>query len=64
MSCTPSTRTGASWSITAGPTKEMKLTTDQVNTLLEKISGYGFFTDEFYATHHQPCRDCSSTPRQ
>jgi ribose/xylose/arabinose/galactoside ABC-type transport system permease subunit len=40
------------------PKKEMQLSPDQVNALLEKISTYGFFTDRFYSTHHVPCMDC------
>jgi len=40
------------------PKKEMKLTPEQVTKLLETISGYGFFTDNFYTTHHAPCMDC------
>ena len=45
---------------TTGPTtsKKTKITPDQVTTLLKQISDLGFFTPNFYTTHHTPCGAC------
>jgi ribose/xylose/arabinose/galactoside ABC-type transport system permease subunit len=42
----------------ANNTKETKITPDQVKTLLKQISDLGFFTPDFYSTHHTPCGAC------
>ncbi len=42
----------------ANNTKETKITTDQVTTLLQQITDLGFFTPDFYSTHHTPCGAC------
>ena len=42
----------------ANNTKETKITPDQVTTLLKQITDLGFFTPDFYSTHHTPCGAC------
>lgn len=39
-------------------TKTVQITTAQVNAALAKISDLGWFTDNFYTTHHTPCGAC------
>lgn len=38
--------------------KTSQATQPQVSTLLERISDLGFFTPDFYTTHHTPCGAC------
>jgi hypothetical protein len=39
-------------------TKSGQVTPAQVDTLLEQINNLGWFTDNFYSTHHTPCGAC------
>jgi hypothetical protein len=39
-------------------TKEKSVSPDQVSKLLTQISDLGFFTANFYTTHHTPCGAC------
>jgi simple sugar transport system permease protein len=41
-----------------GNVKTVQVTADQVNAGLAKISDLGWFTDNFYTTHHTPCGAC------
>jgi simple sugar transport system permease protein len=38
--------------------KKLQATQPQVTTLLKQISALGFFTPDFYTTHHTPCGAC------
>ena len=38
--------------------KKSQVSETQVSTLLKQISGLGFFTPNFYTTHHTPCGAC------
>jgi hypothetical protein len=38
--------------------KKSQVTQPQVATLLKQISDLGFFTPDFYTTHHTPCGAC------
>ena len=38
--------------------KKLQATQPQVTTLLKQISDLGFFTPDFYTTHHTPCGAC------
>jgi ribose/xylose/arabinose/galactoside ABC-type transport system permease subunit len=42
----------------SGNVKNSQITSDQVNALLTKIVNYGFFTDNFFDSHHTPCGAC------
>jgi simple sugar transport system permease protein len=38
--------------------KQKQITTTQVNSLVSEINDLGFFTPDFYTTHHTPCGAC------
>jgi ribose/xylose/arabinose/galactoside ABC-type transport system permease subunit len=38
--------------------KQVQITTDTVKAALTKVSDFGFFTDNFFTTHHTPCGAC------
>lgn len=37
---------------------EAQIEVEKLDSALEAIEGYGWFTDEFYTTHHTPCAAC------
>jgi hypothetical protein len=38
--------------------KQKQITTAQVDSLVSEINDLGFFTPDFYTTHHTPCGAC------
>jgi galactofuranose transport system permease protein len=42
----------------SGQVRNFTITTDELNTLLGQIETLGFFTNNFYTTHHDPCGAC------
>jgi len=40
--------------------KTVQITTDKVNAALTFINDQGWYTDNFYSTHHTPCGACYS----
>jgi simple sugar transport system permease protein len=42
----------------ANNVKDTNITSDQVGALLTKITNYGFFTTQFFSSHHTPCAAC------
>ena len=44
----------------ANNTKSVQIASDQVDSVLSFIDAQGWFTDNFYTTHHTPCGACYS----